>query len=259
MEPTYAALPHEDDRGVGTRAAVFLPDPGRPRHGHDVMKAARPPSGTSYPMPARLREQGLVESEREEPRVDANGAAAAQVPPPDRRNPPGSGERGPVNTRGRVLRLSGRLLRRACLRLPEEPGDERYRGGRRRSRRSRATRMRGPRWSAGPVPCRSRWTSDAPSARSHLHGRRGRLRPPQRLVHPFVFPAGAIAGTVTVSVAPGWFLHRDSRRQRSREEGPGGEGRDGRSHAGAALTGLPAGGGAFVGIVTAADQLHLTA
>ena len=37
------------------------------------MKAAKLPSGTLYPMLARLQEQGLVESEWEEPRVDANG------------------------------------------------------------------------------------------------------------------------------------------------------------------------------------------
>jgi DNA-binding PadR family transcriptional regulator len=41
---------------------VFLADPAAPRYGYDLMKASRLPSGTLYPMLARLQEQGLVSS-----------------------------------------------------------------------------------------------------------------------------------------------------------------------------------------------------
>jgi PadR family transcriptional regulator, regulatory protein PadR len=51
------------DRALG----VFLEDPAAPRHGYDLMQAAGLPSGTLYPMLARLRDQGLVTS-RWEPR-----------------------------------------------------------------------------------------------------------------------------------------------------------------------------------------------
>lgn len=43
----------------------FLADPSAPRYGYDLMKAARLPSGTLYPMLARLQDQGLVASEWE--------------------------------------------------------------------------------------------------------------------------------------------------------------------------------------------------
>ena len=43
---------------------VFLADPSARRYGYDLMKAARLPSGTLYPMLARLHDQGLVTSER---------------------------------------------------------------------------------------------------------------------------------------------------------------------------------------------------
>ena len=52
---------------------VFLADVSAPRYGYDLMKAARLPSGTLYPMLARLHEQGLVTSEWEPPPADANG------------------------------------------------------------------------------------------------------------------------------------------------------------------------------------------
>ena len=41
---------------------VFLADPAAPRYGYDLMKASKLPSGTLYPMLARLQEQGLVSS-----------------------------------------------------------------------------------------------------------------------------------------------------------------------------------------------------
>ena len=52
---------------------VFLADSSARRYGYDLMKAARLPSGTLYPMLARLEEQGLVTSEWEPPPVDASG------------------------------------------------------------------------------------------------------------------------------------------------------------------------------------------
>lgn len=42
--------------------AVFLTDPAEPRYGYDLMRAAKLPSGTLYPMLARLEDEGLVES-----------------------------------------------------------------------------------------------------------------------------------------------------------------------------------------------------
>jgi PadR family transcriptional regulator, regulatory protein PadR len=44
---------------------AFLTDPSEYRYGYDLMRAARLPSGTLYPMLARLQEQGLVTSEWE--------------------------------------------------------------------------------------------------------------------------------------------------------------------------------------------------
>lgn len=52
---------------------VFLADPSAGRYGYDLMKAARLPSGTLYPMLARLEAEGLVTSAWEEPRQDASG------------------------------------------------------------------------------------------------------------------------------------------------------------------------------------------
>jgi DNA-binding PadR family transcriptional regulator len=52
---------------------VFLDDPSARRYGYDLMKAARLPSGTLYPMLARLQDQGLVASEWEAQRDDAGG------------------------------------------------------------------------------------------------------------------------------------------------------------------------------------------
>ena len=41
---------------------AFLADPAAPRYGYDLMKAARLPSGTLYPLLARLEHQKLVAS-----------------------------------------------------------------------------------------------------------------------------------------------------------------------------------------------------
>lgn len=46
---------------------VLLEDPAAPRYGYDLMKAAKLPSGTVYPMLARLQDQGLVTSAWETP------------------------------------------------------------------------------------------------------------------------------------------------------------------------------------------------
>jgi PadR family transcriptional regulator, regulatory protein PadR len=52
---------------------VFLDDTAAPRYGYDLMKAARLPSGTLYPMLARLQAEGLVTSEWEPQPQDASG------------------------------------------------------------------------------------------------------------------------------------------------------------------------------------------
>lgn len=52
---------------------VFLDDPAAPRYGYDLMKAARLPSGTLYPMLARLQDEGLVTSRWEAQSDDAAG------------------------------------------------------------------------------------------------------------------------------------------------------------------------------------------
>lgn len=52
---------------------VFLADTGARHYGYDLMKAAGLPSGTLYPMLARLQEQGLVSSSWEPQAGDAAG------------------------------------------------------------------------------------------------------------------------------------------------------------------------------------------
>ncbi|MET9118827.1 PadR family transcriptional regulator [Streptomyces longwoodensis] len=44
---------------------VFREDPAVPRYGYELMKAAKLASGTLYPILARLKDAGLVESEWE--------------------------------------------------------------------------------------------------------------------------------------------------------------------------------------------------
>jgi PadR family transcriptional regulator, regulatory protein PadR len=46
---------------------TFLADTAAARYGYDLMKAARLPSGTLYPLLARLEQQRLVASEWETP------------------------------------------------------------------------------------------------------------------------------------------------------------------------------------------------
>jgi PadR family transcriptional regulator, regulatory protein PadR len=52
---------------------AFLADPSAPHYGYDLMKAANLPSGTLYPMLARLQQQGLVTSEWQMQAGDAGG------------------------------------------------------------------------------------------------------------------------------------------------------------------------------------------
>jgi DNA-binding PadR family transcriptional regulator len=52
---------------------VLTADPSAQHYGYDLMKAAKLPSGTLYPMLARLQQDGLVESEWEVQREDAGG------------------------------------------------------------------------------------------------------------------------------------------------------------------------------------------
>ena len=46
---------------------AFLADPAAPRYGYDLMKTARLPSGTLYPLLARLERENLVASAWETP------------------------------------------------------------------------------------------------------------------------------------------------------------------------------------------------
>jgi PadR family transcriptional regulator PadR len=52
---------------------VFLSDPAQHRYGYDLMKATKLPSGTLYPMLARLKAEGLVDWEWEAPPEDGSG------------------------------------------------------------------------------------------------------------------------------------------------------------------------------------------
>jgi DNA-binding PadR family transcriptional regulator len=49
---------------------AFLADPTAPRYGYDLMKAARLPSGTLYPLLARLERENLVASAWETPQQE---------------------------------------------------------------------------------------------------------------------------------------------------------------------------------------------
>jgi DNA-binding PadR family transcriptional regulator len=49
---------------------AFLADPAAPRYGYDLMKAARLPSGTLYPLLARLEHQKLVTAAWETPQQE---------------------------------------------------------------------------------------------------------------------------------------------------------------------------------------------
>ena len=52
---------------------VLTADPSAQHYGYDLMRAAGLPSGTLYPMLARLQQEGLVQSEWEAQREDAGG------------------------------------------------------------------------------------------------------------------------------------------------------------------------------------------
>ena len=49
---------------------AFLADPAAPRYGYDLMKAARLPSGTLYPLLSRLEHEKLVASSWETPQQE---------------------------------------------------------------------------------------------------------------------------------------------------------------------------------------------
>ena len=58
---------------------VMVTDPSTPQYGYDLMKAAKLPSGTLYPMLARLQQDGLVDSEWETQRENAAGGRRASI------------------------------------------------------------------------------------------------------------------------------------------------------------------------------------
>ncbi|BCB76368.1 hypothetical protein GCM10022251_24330 [Phytohabitans flavus] len=61
--------------GVAKVLAAFLEDPAADRYGLDLMKATDMPSGTLYPILARLRDAGWVRAEWEQPDPDASRPA----------------------------------------------------------------------------------------------------------------------------------------------------------------------------------------
>jgi PadR family transcriptional regulator, regulatory protein PadR len=85
---------------------VMVADPAAPHYGYDLMKAAKLPSGTLYPMLARLQQEGLVDSEWEPQRQDAGG------------RPP-----------RKYYRLTGEGLRVARLELAQAPASPARRAG----------------------------------------------------------------------------------------------------------------------------------
>jgi PadR family transcriptional regulator, regulatory protein PadR len=85
---------------------VLIADPTAEHYGYDLMKATRLPSGTLYPMLARLQQQGLVDSAWQDQRPDAagrpprkyyrltgEGARVARLELAQTSNPPGSTRR----------------------------------------------------------------------------------------------------------------------------------------------------------------------
>ena len=57
----------------------MVTDPSTPQYGYDLMKAAKLPSGTLYPMLARLQQDGLMDSEWETQREKAGGLRRASI------------------------------------------------------------------------------------------------------------------------------------------------------------------------------------
>lgn len=117
---------------------VFLADVSARHYGYDLMKAAQLPSGTLYPMLARLQDQGLVTSEWGSQPDDASGR-----PPRRYYRLTGEGARvarlelaqaAAASTRERTVtshprgqRIAEHLIRRGCRHLPADTRDERYR------------------------------------------------------------------------------------------------------------------------------------
>ena len=58
---------------LGRVLTVMIADPSAQHYGYDLMKAAKLPSGTLYPMLARLQQDGLVDAEWEAQRQDTAG------------------------------------------------------------------------------------------------------------------------------------------------------------------------------------------
>ena len=79
--------------GVARVVRIFLDDPGTGVYGFDLMQRTRLPSGTIYPILARLEHAGWITGQQESPeeasrqgrparrlyRLTAEGAAAARV------------------------------------------------------------------------------------------------------------------------------------------------------------------------------------
>lgn len=86
--------------GVAKVLAAFLEDPAADRYGLDLMKATDMPSGTLYPILARLREADWVRAEWEQPDPEAGRPARRYY----RLTPEGA-----IAARERVAELSKRL------------------------------------------------------------------------------------------------------------------------------------------------------
>ena len=125
---------------------AFLSDPAAPRYGYDLMKAARLPSGTLYPLLARLEQQKLVGSAWETPqqegerprkyyRLTGEGVRIARLssrgpPPAASARPPDQAARyqGAWDEREAAVAAPRRVPGAPGLpRLPQEIREEHYR------------------------------------------------------------------------------------------------------------------------------------
>src|SRR5580698_7668573 len=122
----------------------MIADPSAPHYGYDLMKAAKLPSGTLYPMLARLQQDGLVEAEweaqreatagrppRKYYRLSAEGLRVARLQRPAAagraRCSVACAREHAVSPEPRTQRIAGWLIQTVCRRLPADVRAERCR------------------------------------------------------------------------------------------------------------------------------------
>ena len=106
--------------GVAKVLAAFLEDPTADRYGLDLMKVTDMPSGTLYPILARLRAAGWVHAEWEQPEPDASRPARRYY----RLTPEGAlaARNGVAELYQKLGIATGGRARRAALRPSTRPG-----------------------------------------------------------------------------------------------------------------------------------------